>query len=84
VDFFARQEHTRRTSRMLVGAFLLSFVICALASTVSPDGFAAILTPLSFAGMVLITLARRRVFETWAVPSGSFDPRPAPRAPPLG
>jgi len=70
--------------RKLLALLLVAALVCALASTVSPDGFAAILTPLSFAGMVLITLARRRVFETWAVPSGSFDPRPAPRAPPLG
>jgi len=35
MDFFARQEQTRRTSRMLVGAFLLSFVVCALATTVA-------------------------------------------------
>jgi Zn-dependent protease with chaperone function len=33
VDFFARQEQTRRTSRMLVGAFLLAFIVCALATT---------------------------------------------------
>jgi Zn-dependent protease with chaperone function len=33
VDFFARQEQTRRTSRLLVGAFLLAFVVCALATT---------------------------------------------------
>jgi Zn-dependent protease with chaperone function len=35
VDFFARQEQTRRTSRMLVGAFLLAFVVCALATTIA-------------------------------------------------
>jgi len=35
VDFFARQEQTRRTSRVLVGAFLLAFLICALATTVA-------------------------------------------------
>jgi Zn-dependent protease with chaperone function len=33
VDFFARQEQTRRTSRVLVGAFLASFLVCALATT---------------------------------------------------
>jgi len=33
VDFFARQEQTRRTSRVLVAAFLLAFVVCALATT---------------------------------------------------
>jgi Zn-dependent protease with chaperone function len=33
VDFFARQEQTRRTSRVLVGAFLLAFLVCALATT---------------------------------------------------
>jgi Zn-dependent protease with chaperone function len=33
VDFFARQEQTRRTSRALVGAFLLAFATCALATT---------------------------------------------------
>jgi Zn-dependent protease with chaperone function len=35
VDFFARQEQTRRTSRMLVGAFMLSFIVCALATTIA-------------------------------------------------
>jgi Zn-dependent protease with chaperone function len=34
VDFFARQEQTRRTSRALVGAFLLAFLVCALATTI--------------------------------------------------
>jgi Zn-dependent protease with chaperone function len=34
VDFFARQEQSRRTSRALVGAFLLAFVIVAVATTV--------------------------------------------------
>jgi Zn-dependent protease with chaperone function len=34
VDFFARQEQTRRTSRVLVGAFLVAFLVCALATTV--------------------------------------------------
>jgi len=33
VDFFAREEQTRRTSRVLVGAFLLAFGLCALATT---------------------------------------------------
>jgi Zn-dependent protease with chaperone function len=33
VDFFARQDATRRTSRVLVGLFLLSFLIVALATT---------------------------------------------------
>ena len=33
MDFFAREEQTRRTSRVLVGAFLLAFVLCALATT---------------------------------------------------
>ena len=33
MDFFARQEQTRRTSRVLVGAFLASFLVCALATT---------------------------------------------------
>ena len=33
MDFFARQEQTRRTSRVLVAAFLGSFVVCALATT---------------------------------------------------
>ena len=33
MDFFARQEQTRRTSRVLVAAFLLAFVVCALATT---------------------------------------------------
>jgi Zn-dependent protease with chaperone function len=35
VDFFARQEQTRRTSRVLVGAFLLAFLVCAFATTVA-------------------------------------------------
>jgi Zn-dependent protease with chaperone function len=34
VDFFARQEASRRTSRALVGVFLLAFVLVALATTV--------------------------------------------------
>ena len=33
MDFFARQEQTRRTSRVLVGAFLVAFLLCALATT---------------------------------------------------
>ncbi|HZF31687.1 MAG TPA: M48 family metallopeptidase [Gammaproteobacteria bacterium] len=33
MDFFARQEATRRTSRLLVGLFLLSFAIVAAATT---------------------------------------------------
>jgi Zn-dependent protease with chaperone function len=35
VDFFARQEQSRRTSRLLVGMFLLSFLVVALATTVA-------------------------------------------------
>jgi HAMP domain-containing protein len=34
VDFFARQEQSRRTSRVLVALFLLAFLACALATTV--------------------------------------------------
>jgi Zn-dependent protease with chaperone function len=34
VDFFARQEQSRRTSRRLVTLFLLAFLACALATTV--------------------------------------------------
>lgn len=34
MDFFARQEQSRRTSRFLVGMFLLSFLVVALATTV--------------------------------------------------
>jgi len=34
VDFFARQEQSRRTSRALVGVFLLAFVLVALATTI--------------------------------------------------
>jgi Zn-dependent protease with chaperone function len=34
VDFFARQEQSRRTSRVLVGVFVLAFVFVALATTV--------------------------------------------------
>jgi hypothetical protein len=34
VDFFARQEVSRRTSRVLVGVFLLAFVLVALATTI--------------------------------------------------
>jgi Zn-dependent protease with chaperone function len=34
VDFFARQEQSRRTSRRLVVMFLLAFLACALATTV--------------------------------------------------
>jgi Zn-dependent protease with chaperone function len=33
LDFFARQEQSRRTSRMLVGAFVLAFTLVALATT---------------------------------------------------
>lgn len=33
MDFFARQEQSRRTSRTLVGVFLVSFVVVALATT---------------------------------------------------
>ena len=34
MDFFARQEVSRRTSRVLVGVFLLAFVLVALATTI--------------------------------------------------
>ncbi|HUQ51447.1 MAG TPA: M48 family metallopeptidase [Gammaproteobacteria bacterium] len=34
MDFFARQEQSRRTSRALVGAFVLAFVIVAIATTI--------------------------------------------------
>jgi Zn-dependent protease with chaperone function len=34
VNFFARQEQSRRTTRTLVGAFLLAFLVVALATTV--------------------------------------------------
>ena len=34
MDFFARQEQSRRTSRALVAVFLLAFVLVALATTV--------------------------------------------------
>jgi Zn-dependent protease with chaperone function len=34
VDFFARQEQSRRTSRVLVALFLLAFLTCAVATTV--------------------------------------------------
>ncbi len=34
MDFFARQEQSRRTSRVLVALFLLAFLVCALATTV--------------------------------------------------
>jgi Zn-dependent protease with chaperone function len=34
VNFFARQEQSRRTSRALVAAFLLAFVVVALATTI--------------------------------------------------
>ena len=34
MDFFARQEASRRTSRALVGVFLLAFVLVALATTI--------------------------------------------------
>lgn len=33
MDFFARQEQSRRTSRALVVAFLLAFVVVALVTT---------------------------------------------------
>jgi Zn-dependent protease with chaperone function len=38
VNFFARQEQSRRTSRMLVVLFLLAFLACALATTVVVAG----------------------------------------------
>jgi Zn-dependent protease with chaperone function len=38
VDFFARQEQSRRTSRVLVALFLLAFLACALATTVVVAG----------------------------------------------
>ncbi|MEO8465429.1 MAG: M48 family metallopeptidase [Gammaproteobacteria bacterium] len=34
MDFFARQEQSRRTSRVLVALFLLAFLACAVATTV--------------------------------------------------
>ena len=34
MDFFARQEQSRRTSRVLVALFLLAFLTCAIATTV--------------------------------------------------
>ena len=34
MDFFARQEQSRRTSRALVAVFLLAFIVVALATTV--------------------------------------------------
>jgi multisubunit Na+/H+ antiporter MnhC subunit len=34
VDFFARQEQSRRTSRALVAVFVLAFMVVALATTV--------------------------------------------------
>ena len=34
MDFFARQEQSRRTSRALVGAFALAFLLVALATTI--------------------------------------------------
>ena len=33
MDFFARQEQSRRTSRTLVGVFLLAFIVVAVATT---------------------------------------------------
>jgi len=34
VNFFARQEQSRRTSRALVGAFMLAFLLVAIATTI--------------------------------------------------
>jgi len=34
VDFFARQEQSRRTSRVLVALFMLAFLACAVATTI--------------------------------------------------
>ena len=70
--------------RKLLVLVVVTALVCALASPVSPDGFAAILTPLLFAGVVLITLARRGVFETCRVPASAFAFPRASRAPPLG
>ena len=33
MDFFTRQEQSRRTSRVLVALFMLSFGVCATATT---------------------------------------------------
>ncbi len=70
--------------RKLLVLLIVAALVCALASPVSPDGFAAILTPLFFVGVVLITLARRRIFETCRVPAAAFALPLAARAPPLG
>ena len=70
--------------RKLLVLLVVTALVCALASTVSPAGFAAVLTPLFFIGVVLITLARRRIFESCRVPAAAFALPRASRAPPLG
>ena len=70
--------------RKLLVLLVVAALVCAFASPDSPVGFAAILTPLFFVGMVLIALARRRVFEACRVPSAAFALPLASRAPPLG
>ena len=70
--------------RKLLVLLVVAALVCALVSTVSSADFAAILSTLFFVGVVLIALARRRVFEAWRVPAAPFALPRASRAPPLG
>jgi len=69
--------------RKLLVLLIVTALVCALASPTSHADVAAILTPLFCLGVVLITLSRRRVFETCGALSASFALPPASRAPPL-
>jgi hypothetical protein len=77
-------EALMESLRKLLVLLVVTALVCALASPVSPSGFAAILTPLFCTGVVLITLARPHVFDTCRVRSVEFGLPPASRAPPLG
>ena len=70
--------------RRLLALLVVAALVCALASPLTPDSFAAILSPLLFTGFVLATLARRRIFEAPRVRSALLALPLASRAPPLG
>ena len=70
--------------RNLLVLLIVAALLCAFASHASPTEFAAILAPLFFLGVVLITLAGRLTFETCRIPAPAFSLPPASRAPPLG
>jgi hypothetical protein len=70
--------------RKLLVLLVVAALTCALASPFSPTGFAAVLTPLLFVGVILVALARRSILETRRVPASAFALLLASRAPPLG